>query len=62
MVKEISTDGNLGGVQQITAVSAAINGGFLNTPFVVKSISDDSSKSIIYENKTKLKRKVIKKN
>lgn len=48
-------------IQQITAVSAAINGGNLNTPYVVKSIIDDSSKSIIYENKTITKRNVISK-
>lgn len=48
-------------IQQITAVSAAINGGNLNTPYVVKSIIDDSSKSIIYENKTITKRTVISK-
>ena len=46
-------------IQQITAVSAAINGGNLNTPYVVKSIIDDSSKSVVYENKTQVKRKVI---
>ena len=48
-------------IQQITAVSAAINGGFLNTPYVVKSIIDDNSKSIIFENKTTTKRIVISK-
>lgn len=48
-------------IQQITAVSAAINGGNLNTPYVVSSIIDDSSKSIIYENKPKTKRRVISK-
>ncbi len=48
-------------IQQITAVSAVINGGYLNTPYVVKSIIDDSSKSIIYENKKQTKRKVISK-
>lgn len=46
-------------IQQVTAVSAAINGGNLNTPYVVKSIIDDSSKSIVYENKPKVKRQVI---
>ncbi len=46
-------------IQQITAVSAAINGGYLNTPYVVKAIIDDSSESIIYENKTTQKRQVI---
>ena len=46
-------------IQQITAVSAAINGGFLNTPFVVSSIIDPNSESIIYQNEKKTKRKVI---
>ncbi len=46
-------------IQQITAVSAAINGGFLNTPYVVSSIIDPSSESIIYENKKYTKRQVI---
>lgn len=46
-------------IQQITAVSAAINGGYLNTPYVVSSIIDDSSKSIIFENTKKTKRQVI---
>lgn len=48
-------------IQQVSAVSAAINGGYLNTPFVVSSILDDSSKSIVYENKTETKRNVISK-
>lgn len=48
-------------IQQITAVSAAINGGNLNTPYVVSSIIDDSSKSIIFENKQSVKRNVISK-
>ena len=46
-------------IQQITAVSAAINGGFLNTPYVVSSIIDNNSESIIYENKLDTKRQVI---
>ncbi len=46
-------------IQQITAVSAVINGGYLNTPYVVKSIIDDSSKSSVYENKPQVKREVI---
>ncbi len=48
-------------IQQITAVSAAINGGNLLTPYVVHSIIDDSSKSIIFENKPIIKREVISK-
>ena len=46
-------------IQQITAVSAAINGGFLNTPYVVSSIIDSNSMSTIYQNKKKTKRQVI---
>ena len=48
-------------IQQVTAVSAAINGGNLNIPYVVSSIIDDSSKSIVFENKTVTKKKVISK-
>ena len=48
-------------IQQITAVSAAINGGYLNTPYVVSSILDESTKSLIYENKTITKKQVISK-
>lgn len=46
-------------IQQVTAVSAAINGGYLNTPYIVDSIIDNSSKTIIYQNKTIRKRQVI---
>ena len=46
-------------IQQITAVSAVINGGYLNTPYVVSSILDVSSNSIVYQNKKKTKRQVI---
>lgn len=46
-------------IQQVTAVSAAINGGYLNTPFIVDSIIDNNSKTIIYQNKTVRKRQVI---
>lgn len=46
-------------IQQITAVSAAINGGNLYEPYVVKSVIDPNSESIIFENKSNLKRKII---
>ena len=46
-------------IQQITAVSAAINGGYLNTPYVVKAIIDNSGNSIVYENKKETKKHVI---
>ncbi len=48
-------------IQQVTAVSAAINGGLLNTPYVVDAIIDESSSAIIYENKPRVKREVISK-
>ena len=46
-------------IQQITAVSAAINGGYLNVPYVVSSIIDPNSETIIYQNKKKTKKQVI---
>lgn len=46
-------------IQQITAVSAAINGGLLYKPYVVKRIVDPMSKEIIQENKPTLVRKTI---
>ena len=49
-------------IQQVVAVSAAINGGFLNTPYVVKRIIDPSSESILLEKKTVTKRRVISEN
>lgn len=46
-------------IQQITAVSAAINGGYLNTPYVVDSINSINNNTIIWKNKTETKRQVI---
>ena len=46
-------------IQQITAVSASINGGKLYKPYIVKGIKDNSIKSNVYENKKELKRRVI---
>lgn len=46
-------------IQQTTAVSAVVNGGYLNTPYIVKSISESETNSIIKENNTTLIRKVI---
>lgn len=48
-------------IQQITAVSAAINGGKLYTPYVVKRISSDTGE-IIKENSPKFVRKVVSEN
>lgn len=46
-------------IQQITAVSAAINGGYLYKPYVVKRILEPSTNSVIVENEKQLVRKVI---
>ena len=46
-------------IQQVTGVSAAINGGYLYTPYVVKYITEVETNDIMYENTPKLKRKVI---
>lgn len=48
-------------IQQVTAVSAAINGGTLYKPYIVKSLNDPETNSVIKEN-TKVKvRRVISK-
>ena len=46
-------------IQQAVGVSAAINGGYLYTPYVVKYISEPETNNIMFENKTKLVRQVI---
>ncbi len=46
-------------IQQITAVSAAINGGYLNTPYIVKSLNEPETNTVIQQINTKTKRKVI---
>ena len=46
-------------LQQITAVSAAINGGTLYKPYIVKRITDSETNSIIKEKKSFVVRKVI---
>ena len=48
-------------LQQITAVAAAINGGTLYTPYIVKSIVEPNTGEIILENKPKIVRQVLKK-
>ena len=48
-------------IQQITAVSAAINGGTLYKPYIVKSLNDPETNSVIKENTPIKIRKVIKK-
>ena len=46
-------------IQQIAAVSAIINGGKLYKPYIVKSINEPETNSVILENKPKIIRKVI---
>lgn len=48
-------------IQQIQGVSAAINGGYLNTPFIVKYLSEPETNTIILENKKNTKKQVISK-
>jgi stage V sporulation protein D (sporulation-specific penicillin-binding protein) len=46
-------------IQQVTGVSAAINGGKLYTPYVVKYITEPETDDVMYENNPKLVRQVI---
>lgn len=46
-------------IQQITAVSAAINGGLLYKPYIVKSLNEPIINSVIKENSSVVVRKVI---
>lgn len=46
-------------IQQITAVSAAINGGTLYKPYIVKSINEPETNSVIVKNEPTVVRKVI---
>ena len=48
-------------IQQITAVSAAINGGHLYKPYVVKRVLEPTTNSVIVENNKTLVRNVISK-
>lgn len=45
-------------IQQVMAVSAVVNGGYLYTPYVVKNISDNTN-TVVKEYSKTLKRKVI---
>ena len=49
-------------IQQITAVSSIVNGGYLYQPYILKSISDTKTNSTFYENKKNLVRKTISSN
>lgn len=46
-------------IQQITAVSAAINGGILYKPYIVKSLNEPETNAVIKENNPQVVRKVI---
>lgn len=46
-------------IQQITAVSAAINGGTLYKPYIVKSLNEPETNSVVLENKPSVVRQVI---
>lgn len=46
-------------IQQITAVSAAINGGILYKPYIVKSLNEPETNSVVLENTPTIVRKVI---
>lgn len=48
-------------IQQITAVSAAINGGILYRPYIVKSINEPETNTVVKETKKKKVRQVISK-
>jgi stage V sporulation protein D len=48
-------------IQQVTAVSAAINGGILKKPYIVKSLNEPETNAVIKENKPNSVRRVIKK-
>lgn len=46
-------------IQQVAGVSAAINGGYLNKPYIVKYLSEPETNNIILENKKSTKRQVV---
>ena len=46
-------------IQQVTAVSAVVNGGTLFKPYIVKSVLDSASNSVIKENDPTIKRKNV---
>lgn len=48
-------------IQQVNAVSSAVNGGYLYKPYIVKSIQESNTNSIIKENKKTLIRKTVSK-
>lgn len=46
-------------IQQVTAVSAVVNGGYLYTPYIVKNVLEKESGNVIEQNNKTLVRKVI---
>ena len=48
-------------IQQVRAVSAAVNGGILYQPYILKNISNSTTKNIVLENNPKSIRQVINK-
>lgn len=46
-------------IQQVTAVSAVVNGGYLYKPYIVKSIAEKETNTVIKETSKTLVRKVI---
>ncbi len=49
-------------IQQVSAVSSVVNGGYLYEPYIVKSILDNKTNNIITETKKTLIRKTISEN
>ncbi len=48
-------------IQQVAAVSAVVNGGYLLEPYIVKNISDSETNTLIKKYEKKVKRQVISK-
>lgn len=46
-------------IQQVRAVSAVVNGGYLYEPYIVKNISDSETNTLVQETQKKVIRKVI---
>lgn len=49
-------------LQQVDAVSSIVNGGYLLTPYILKSITDPNTSSTYFTNKTNIERKTISTN
>ena len=49
-------------LQQVDAVSAIVNGGYLLQPYILKSISDNNTNTTYLENKTTIIRKTVSSN